>query len=100
MAAELPYATARTVMRKHRDHDGAVRAIHRQTALHVLALTRGGGAMIVVKRRHAKPGRTAVRAMKAWNAMLDDAERRHEAFWTAHDEAEHELTPDELAAVA
>lgn len=88
-------------MRRHRDHDGAVRALHRQTALHVLALTRGAGAMVVVKRRHAKPGRTAVRVSKAWNQMLDDAERRHEAFWHAYDQAhEDPLTPDELAAVA
>jgi hypothetical protein len=87
-------------MRKHRDHDGAVRAIHRQTALCVLAVTRGGGAMVKLERRHAKPGRTAVRVMKAWNQMLNDAEARHEAFWTAYDAEHDELTPDELAAVA
>jgi hypothetical protein len=78
----IPRATSRPAPA----NDVGVKRIHRQTALSALVLTRGGG-MVVVKRRGARPGRTAARVAKAWNLMLDDAERRHEAFWRAYDAA-------------
>lgn len=79
----IPRATSRPPL----PDQGAVRDIHRLTALHALVATRGGGAMVVVSRRAGsrRSGRTAQRVAKAWDQMLADAEARHVAFWRAYD---------------
>lgn len=66
---------------------GAVRRRHEQAAVSALVATRGGGGMVIVKRMGTKtPGKSAARIAKAWNAMVDAAEQRHERFWAEYDQ--------------
>lgn len=77
----LPMATQRYIARYRGKRP---RWLERRAAEHALALTAGGG-FVILTRKGQRGIKRAVLTARAWDLMVAEAEERHRAFWERYD---------------